>query len=151
MGFQNHARSLQQKHDLGWQKTVKNTGVFSAPFPKSIQYDITRSLGALRAPTSSWRPFGPIDFVLGALRALRVAKTCRLCRPVGAKFFLAGANFWAIHAKKLCHYVHSLTFWSLRVQDNVAGGRDEEDVQLSLTLSWVKLILQQNQTHQYAI
>ena len=39
---------------------------------------ITRSLGALRAPTSSVRPFGPafgpsglLDFVLRALRALR--------------------------------------------------------------------------------
>ena len=31
----------------------------------------TRSLGARRAPTSSWRPFGPLDFVLHALRALR--------------------------------------------------------------------------------
>ena len=31
----------------------------------------TRSLGALRASTSSWRPFGPLDFVLRALRALR--------------------------------------------------------------------------------
>ena len=31
-------------------------------------YDITRSLGALRAPTSRWRP---LDFVLRALRALR--------------------------------------------------------------------------------
>ena len=35
------------------------------------KYRITRSLGALRAPTSSWRPFGPLDFVLRALRALR--------------------------------------------------------------------------------
>ena len=39
---------------------------------------MTRSLGALRAPTSSLRPFGPalgpsglLDFVLHALRALR--------------------------------------------------------------------------------
>ena len=31
----------------------------------------TRSLGALPAPTSSWRPFGPLDFVIRALRALR--------------------------------------------------------------------------------
>ena len=31
----------------------------------------TRSVGALRAPTSSWRPFRPLDFVLRALRALR--------------------------------------------------------------------------------
>ena len=30
-----------------------------------------RSLGALRAPTSSWGPFGSLDFVLRALRALR--------------------------------------------------------------------------------
>ena len=37
-----------------------------------------RSLGPLRGPTSSWRPFGPalgpsglLDFVLHALRALR--------------------------------------------------------------------------------
>ena len=32
---------------------------------------MTRSLGALRAPTSRWRPFGPLYFVLRALRALR--------------------------------------------------------------------------------
>ena len=32
---------------------------------------MTRSLGALWAPTSSWRPFGPLNFVLHALRALR--------------------------------------------------------------------------------
>ena len=31
----------------------------------------TRSLGALRAPTSNWRPFGPFDFTLCALQALR--------------------------------------------------------------------------------
>ena len=31
----------------------------------------TRSLGALRASTSSWSPFGPLDFVLRALLALR--------------------------------------------------------------------------------
>ena len=31
-----------------------------------------RSLRALRAPTFSWRPFGPFDFVLCALRALRL-------------------------------------------------------------------------------
>ena len=35
------------------------------------QYLLTRSLGALRAPTSSWSPFGPLDFVLRALWALR--------------------------------------------------------------------------------
>ena len=35
----------------------------------------TRSLGALRALTSSWRPSGPLDFVLRALRALRPRDT----------------------------------------------------------------------------
>ena len=29
----------------------------------------TKTLGALRAPTSSWRPFGPLDFILCALRS----------------------------------------------------------------------------------
>ena len=44
----------------------------SPPRPKRKKlYKNTRSLGALRAPTSSWRPFGPLDFVLCALRALR--------------------------------------------------------------------------------
>ena len=35
------------------------------------KYRCTRGLGVLRAPTSSWRPFGPLHFVLRALRALR--------------------------------------------------------------------------------
>ena len=44
----------------------------------NMTYKQTRSLGALRAPTSRLRPFGPVlgpsgllDFVLRALRALR--------------------------------------------------------------------------------
>ena len=45
---------------------------------KENNYDLTRSLGALRAPTSSWRPFGPLDFVLHALRALRSCDTIAL-------------------------------------------------------------------------
>ena len=36
----------------------------------------TGSVGALRAPTSSWRPFGPLGFVLRALRALRPCDPC---------------------------------------------------------------------------
>ena len=39
---------------------------------------IHRSLGALRAPTSSWSPFGPLDFVLRALLALRRVRRARL-------------------------------------------------------------------------
>ena len=38
---------------------------------KGVEILNARSLGALWAPTSSWRPFGPLDFVLHALRALR--------------------------------------------------------------------------------
>ena len=34
--------------------------------------------GPLRGPTSSWRPFGPLDFVLRALRALRPVCWARL-------------------------------------------------------------------------
>ena len=37
-----------------------------------FQYIVTRSLGALRAHTSSKRPFGSLDFVLRALRPLRL-------------------------------------------------------------------------------
>ena len=39
---------------------------------------LTRSLGALQAPTSSWKPFGPLDFVLRALQALRPVRRARL-------------------------------------------------------------------------
>ena len=40
-------------------------------------YVNTWSLGALQARTSSWRPFGPLDFILCALRALRpVRRAC---------------------------------------------------------------------------
>ena len=37
-----------------------------------VEYLNTRSRGALRALTSSWRPFGPVDFVPRAFRALRL-------------------------------------------------------------------------------
>ena len=40
-------------------------------FPMILYIHYTRSLLALRAPTFSWKPFGPFDFVLRALRALR--------------------------------------------------------------------------------
>ena len=61
-------------------KNMAKLGILSqprrTPFPISIlrfkkKHKQTRSLGALRDPTSSWRPFGPLDFVLRALRALR--------------------------------------------------------------------------------
>ena len=49
--------------------------ICSFPIDSTIFFEFTifdtRSLGALRAPTSSWRRFGPLDFVLRALRALR--------------------------------------------------------------------------------
>ena len=39
-------------------------------YKNNIYYIYTRSLGALRPPTSSWRPFEPLDFVLRTLRIL---------------------------------------------------------------------------------
>ena len=51
---------MEQQLTLGMEKARLSSILYS-----------TRSLGALRAPTSSWRPFGPLDFVLRALRALR--------------------------------------------------------------------------------
>ena len=39
---------------------------------------MTRSLWARWVPTSSWRPFGPLHFVLHALRALRPVGRARL-------------------------------------------------------------------------
>ena len=44
----------------------------------NISYSLTRSLGARLAPTSSWRPFGPLDFVLRALWAHRLLRWARL-------------------------------------------------------------------------
>ena len=47
------------------------TNVKSPTEPRLKLYYHTRSLGALQAQTSRWRHFGPLDFVLRALRALR--------------------------------------------------------------------------------
>ena len=58
------------------------------------KYNFTRSLGALRAPTSSWRPFGPLDFVLCALRALRLVRRAPLrSGPVKKGHFLKMCQF----------------------------------------------------------
>ena len=34
-------------------------------------------------------------------------------------------------------FLSEITFWSLRVQDNVAGGLEEDEVHVSLTVSWM--------------
>ena len=46
--------------NVGIVKSVKKQGTTKKDYLK------TRSLGAIQAPTSSWRPFGPLDFVLRA-------------------------------------------------------------------------------------
>ena len=65
----------QGADDHHLQANMGNNAIF---FKACLQLDYveTRSLGGLRAPTSSWRPFGPLDFVLRAFRALR---PCDLC------------------------------------------------------------------------
>ena len=61
---------------------------------------VTRSLGPLRGPTSSWRPFGPafgpsglLDFVLHPLRALRPCDP-RLHPSASHKFLFIFCSFF---------------------------------------------------------
>ena len=58
--------------------SIINSDFVTESYVSCVNIVKTRSLGALRAPTSSLRPFGPalgpsglLDFVLRALRALR--------------------------------------------------------------------------------
>ena len=74
--------------------------LLSSPLYK---YWRTRSLGALRAPTSSWRPFGTLDFVLRALRALRP------CDPRRFPGNLPSSNTdasYIIHTRVCCYHHH---------------------------------------------
>ena len=50
------------------------------PFPS--QLFSARSLGVIRAPTASWKPFGPLDFVLPGLRALRPCEPRRYYQDI---------------------------------------------------------------------
>ena len=59
---------------------------------QSMHYEYTGSLGTLRAPTSSWRPSGPLDFVIRALRALRPVRRARW-RSIG-HFLKMGHFLW---------------------------------------------------------
>ena len=49
-------------------------GLMEMKLEKNCIY-VTRSLGARRAPTSRWRPYGSLDFVL---RATQTTKTMRI-------------------------------------------------------------------------
>ena len=53
------------------EKTLKSMSEPTWKCHYIAKYVITRSLWALRTPTSSWRLFGPLDYVLRALQALR--------------------------------------------------------------------------------
>ena len=72
-------------------KQIPNDKIFTTGVVQQISG--TRSLGALRGPTStsSWRPFGPLDFVLPALRALR--PVCRARLRSGPAFFTIFDHF----------------------------------------------------------
>ena len=75
--FQGHRVEMRSKevwtlagHIFDNFDTASNIGEKIVSTNAAIILD-TRSLGALRAPTSSWRPFGPFDFALRAFGALR--------------------------------------------------------------------------------
>ena len=66
-----------------------------------------RSVGALWAPTSSWRPFGPLDVVLRALRPVRRARL----RP-GPPFFTILDHLRPFQTIKE-HLDHFRPFWTI--------------------------------------
>ena len=55
-------------NSIDWEVGVRQIGCWEMPQKAKRN---TRILGALRVPTSSWMPFGPLDSVLRPLRALR--------------------------------------------------------------------------------
>ena len=76
---------------LVWQRIVLRHIVLQG---RAVLY-WTRSLGALRAPNSSWRPFGPLDFILRALRTLRPVRRARLrSGPVKIGLFFKMGHFF---------------------------------------------------------
>ena len=84
---------------------------------------ITRSLGALRAPTSSWRPFGPLDFVLRALRALRLVRRARF--RSGPLFFTTFTKFHHFEPfSKNALFLLGLTLSGPDVPARAAEGRE---------------------------
>ena len=69
-----------------------------------------RSLGDLRALTSIWRPFGLLDFVLRALRALRTVRRSRLrSGPVKIASFLKIGHF----LKNVAFFENWTIFWKM--------------------------------------
>ena len=87
--------------------------------PPRALYVITRSL------TSSWRPFGPLDFVLRALQALSPVRQARLrSGPVKIGHFLKMGHicdfFWDFSFNFLVQIfsVHQ------RIYDTTLGSRD---------------------------
>ena len=59
---------------------------------------VTRSLGALRAPTSCWRPLGPFEYVLQPLCALQLCDPRRcihgaFVHDAGICFMYAGRRY----------------------------------------------------------
>ena len=63
---------------LGINHVPKNTDLLLYSFRYEIIFD--RSLGALRAPTSSWRPFEPALDPLGLLNfVLQALRPCEAC------------------------------------------------------------------------
>ena len=79
---------------------------------------ITRSLGALRAPTSSWGTYGPLDFVVRALRALR---PCDPRLQEGRHLFTNTYSPPPIH-----HHLFTITYSPKFSYSSLAGWRERE-------------------------
>ena len=70
----NNRRVTKHKEHIYTYKSLQIFCIYTNINYTNIQ--ILEVYGALRAPTSSWRPFGPLDFVLCALWALRPCDPC---------------------------------------------------------------------------
>ena len=108
---------LQVEMPFVQERDAQYSDVWNAHIRRKVKvkiYDIlqdkpllwTRSLGALQAPTSSWRPFWPLDFVLCAFRALRTVRRARLrSGPVNI------GHFWNIgHFCEIGAFINSFFF-----------------------------------------
>ena len=85
----------------------------------------------------NWRPLNDHDGAQWKVgRSPKCNRECNILKkPLPSKV----RTFYRMRCYHCHHFfgisLQLITFWSLRIHDNVAGGREEEEVQLSLTVS----------------